>query len=196
MECLAFDTSEKQYCKQAGRKRPSKYKPCLHDSLLADQPTASPSTAGMHKNGSSSKLSCGTRPLLSDNDVHAAEIVDLNPYWDRMKRTLLAVGMATAVGASLDDGNVLRDMADRPQHPPKNLGGAEKGSMDYNAPLSSPNEAQRNEGVVGVAHDAKDGDATVNGDSVSGEGVFSDANESMDNERGVNVSGTLPGSFH
>jgi len=58
-----------------------------------------------------------------------------------MKRTLLADGMATAVGASLDDGQVQRGVADRPPLPPKDLGEAEKGSMDDEAPLSIPNEA-------------------------------------------------------
>jgi len=66
--------------------------------------------------------------------------------------------------------------------------------MDDDAALSSPNEAQRDEGDVGVANDAKDGDATVNRNSVNGEGVFSGANDRKDNDGGVNASGTLPGS--
>ena len=143
LECRAFDTSEKNIYKEAGWKRPSKYQPHLDDSLLADQPTTTPPSAGRHGNGSSSKLPCGTQPLLSDADVHAARVVVPNPYRERMKRTLLADGMATAVGASLDDGQVQRGMAYRPLLPPKDLGGAEKGSMDDDAPLSSPKEAQR-----------------------------------------------------
>jgi len=53
LECRAFDTSEKMYCKEAGWKIPSKYQPHLDDSFLADQPTPTPPTAGMHGNGSS-----------------------------------------------------------------------------------------------------------------------------------------------
>ena len=143
LECRAFDTSEKRYYKEAGWKRPSKYQPHLDDSLLDDQPTPSPPTAGLHGRGSSSKLPCGTQSLLSDADVHAARVVDPNPYRERMKRSLLADGMATAVGASLDDGQVQHGMAYRPPLPPKDLGEAEKGSMDDDAPLSSPKEAQR-----------------------------------------------------
>jgi len=113
-----------------------------------------------------------------------------------MKRSFLEYGMATAVGASLDDENVQRGMADRPQLPPKGLGGAEEGSMDDNAPLSNPIENQHDEGDVGVANDAKDGDATVNRNSVNGEGEFSGTNDCKENDGGVNASGTIPGSTH